>query len=124
MIELNQTQLLYRIQFRFILDNPKSPMTSKLFHVYVKKWSILMKYILSNRTFELYSDLHILRKLLHKDIKVTDIIEKYSAYLNKEGLNFLIEAQPLFNISPIDLKAFVLAVIGLRSYHIKPSLLN
>lgn len=123
-MELNPSQLLYRIQFRFILDNPRSPVTSKLFHVYVKKWSSLMKYILTNRTYEMYEDLHILRKVLDRNIKVVDIIDKYGQYLNKEGLNYLIEAQPLFNISPLDLKAFVLAVIGLKSYHINPKLIN
>ena len=124
MLELNSNQSLYRVQFRFILDNQKSPLASKLFYVYKEKWSTLMKYVLSNRTFELYSDLHHLRKLITKETKVLDIVDNYSDFLNKEGLSLLIEAQPLFNISPIDLKAFILEVIGLRSYHISKNLVN
>ena len=123
-MELTQDQLLYRVQFRFILDNTKSSVASKLFYVYVKKWSALMKYVLSNRTFEMYEDLSLLRKVISKDIKVVDVIEKYNNHLSEKGSNLLIEAQPLFNLAPVDLKAFILSVMGLKSYHVNPSLLN
>jgi hypothetical protein len=87
----------------------------------MNKWSTLMKRVLSYRLDNVYDDLPELRELITKDTKVVDVL-KYSDFISTEDLNLLLNAQPLFNIAPVDLKAYILAVFGLRSYHLSTKL--
>lgn len=114
-IDLSLMQLC-RVRFRFIIGNTKSSRMSKLFFVYCNKWSALMVKVQANKDITVYEYLPALRKLITKDTKVSDIIQ-YVEHFNSEELNMLMNAQPLFNIAPLDLKCYILAVLGLRPFH-------
>lgn len=110
-------QQLFRVQFRFILGQHHSYEMSRLFFVYKKPWSILMSKILSSRNTSIYDYLPELRKLIDKDLTVTDLV-KYLDYFDLDEFQLLTDAQPLFNRSPKDLKCYIVAVLGLRPHHL------
>lgn len=105
---------LARVQFRFVLGEIRSYETSKTFFVYKEKWSKFMKYVLDRRNYVNEVSLSEVRKLIPKDISVIDIINNYSDNLDPHGLEMLVSAQPLFNLSPKDLKVFILVALGLK----------
>jgi len=110
-------QQLFRIQFRFILGENHSYEMSRLFFVYKKPWSILMSKVLSSRNVSIYDYLPELRRLISKDITVTDLIP-YLDYFDPDEFQSLVDAQALFNHAPKDLKCYVVAVLGLRPHHL------
>lgn len=114
---------LYKIQFRFSLGKNTDPDLSKLLYVYRAKWSTLMKVVLKNRSFHVYDFLPELRKLITNDTKVVDLLN-YSQVFDVDEFRLLLDAQPLFNISPVDLKVFILACMGLRPYHLQKPVEN
>lgn len=108
---------LVKVQFRFVLGEQNSTNISKLFFVYVQPWSQLMKHVLSWKSDDIYADLPEMRKVIKKDFRVMDVLP-YAQYFNPDELKMLIAAQPLFNIAPVDLKAYILAILGLKSHHV------
>jgi len=114
----NNDKALVRVQFRFILGDVKSPSTSRLFTNYSDKWSSLMNYVLALKDGRLYDDLPELRKLIKEDTTVADLIDCCDPIFKKVAMDKLVKAAPLFNIAPVDLKSFILATLGLKSYNV------
>lgn len=107
------------VNFRiFIRDN------RGIFPRYQRKFSCLMKEV-SERGSKLseydYDDLPLLRKALSNATSIQDIPEIFEV-IPPGDVSKLLNASPIFEIAPIDLKAHILMSLGVRSYHIKKSM--
>lgn len=117
----------YKIKFRISIGDTTGQKNTNFLKYYMPKWSQFMRVVMSRRLTSVPTDqtasvkeLPHLRILLTKDLKTVDLIE----LLSKKDSNLarmLLEVSPLFDASPRDLKAHILAVFGvdqedLRSY--------
>lgn len=107
------------IKVRFILEIPfkdKETKTKYLTH-YGEKFFSLVKEAKSKKYLALdYGYLPGLRKLLNQTKSVEQLIPHLESSLSKENMFKLLEVSPMFNLAPIDLKAYILLSLGLRKF--------
>ena len=107
------------VNFRIFIRDSRG-----IFPRYQRKFSCLMKEV-SDRGSRLseydYDDLPLLREILSGSTSIQDIPEIFEI-IRPEDVSKLLDASPVFEIAPTDLKAHILMSLGVRSYHIKKSM--
>lgn len=106
-----------RVRFlcEITFQNPEQK--TKLLTLYSEKFFLLVKEIKSKKYFALdYKYLPQIRELLNKTKNTEELMGKISNKIPEANLFKLLEISPLFNVSPINLQAFILLGLGLREF--------
>lgn len=105
-----------RVKFRFLISKHGTNL-DLLMPVYGTKFSALMNEVLHTKLTQLdYDDLPNLREHVSPHSKITDYTDVLDNVL-VEKKRLLLDATPMFNLVPEDLKAFILLAVGVRSSH-------
>ena len=95
--------------FRFQFNSEEAP---RLLRVYEDKWRALTRYVFSKqRTRNTYKRLDLVRNSTPRDFKTSDVIGEVSK-VDASGARLLLDCSVLFDVSPYDLRCFILAVLG------------
>ena len=80
---------------------------------YSEKWSLLMHAVMSvTTTKKTYECLSLVKKAYRdRNFLASDVIEELLK-VNEDAARKLLDAAPLYDISPYDLKCYILAVFG------------
>lgn len=104
------------VNFRVLIKDHKQP---GLINLYRPKLRSLMQDVMRAELKENdYKDLPNLRKLITVDTSLDELAEVYQ-YVEADKLMKLISCAPVFKISPVDLKAYILLSLGIRSSHLR-----
>lgn len=106
-----------KLLIRFIVDIPFPDKTvkTKLLTLYGKKFFLLVKEIKNKKYFSLdYEYLPQIRRLLYQYKNLEQLVPSLQNSLPEENLLKVLEVGPLFNLAPVNLKAFLLLGLGLR----------
>lgn len=115
------TKKRFRVRFRILIDpSKKSNNARKVMTSYRDKFSVFMSSASSVRlTKEDYDELPLFHQLLGNDTQLTSIIP---AVLNCGKSSELMSIAPVFDISPMELKAFILLTCGIRASSVRECL--
>lgn len=104
----------FRVRFRILIDpSRKSTNARKIMVSYRDKFSAFMSSASTTKlTKEDYNDLPLLHELLSNDTTMADIVQ---AVMSSKKSNELMSIAPVFDIAPMELKAFILLTSGIRS---------
>lgn len=93
---------------------------TKLLELYKEKLGTLMREALDARLNSLdYEDLPALREAIRKNGKLQDISSVVFKQVGDVKFKVLLDAAPIFNVCPIEMRAFVLLALGVRSAHMR-----
>lgn len=105
-----------RVKFRVKVVGSRD--TKKLMKVYGTKFSTLMSHCLSVSLSQLdYEDLPNIRKKLSTCTTISELSEPLT-HASPSIKRMILDAGPIFNDAPRDLKAFILLAAGIRSHHL------
>ena len=121
----------YKVKFRITIgDNDNSQKSTNFLKYYMPKWSKFMSIVMSRKLSSMPTDntasvkeLPFLRPLITKEVKTVDLIDLLTKKDNSLA-RLLLEVSPLFDSSPRDLKAHILAVFGVTHTELKEYLQN
>ena len=109
----------YFIRWRFVLEDRRNTDIRKreaLFRYYIPKWSDFMKEI--NEKYRLSRDqqreLPLLRRCVPSNIKLSDLINLLDQK-NPTLARLLIEAAPIFEVAPHDLKCHIISAFNINA---------
>lgn len=92
---------------------------TRLLELYRGKFSQLMRTALSVRLNSLdYDDLPVLRALVGRYDKLQDVSSVAYRAMEHGHFKALLDCSPMYNAAPVDLKAFLLLALGVRSHHL------
>jgi len=109
----------YFIKWRFVIEDKKNTDIRKkdaLFRFYMPRWSDFMKEINDNHRLsrEQQRELPFLRNCIPSTISTSDVINLLNDK-NTRLSRLLIEAAPIFDVVPHDLKVYIISAFGVKS---------